>query len=160
MRRPIVVIRDSTDVPARPSWRDRLRTLAGWALLTASVGLALCAPVDAEANEPAPWIEATIQERADARGVGTWLLTAVLRCESRFDPNALGDHGRSHGIAQINDNPRTGLLGHFHSLGYGSAYSVWESVDYLARVLSGEFVDAGVRPSRWSCYRLIVWGWL
>lgn len=123
-----------------------------------AVLLALCAfgPTLAEAQEPAPWIADVIAERAEARGASAWALTVILRCESSFDPEALGDYGRSHGIAQINDHPRTGLLGHFKSLGYRSAYSVWDSIDYLARILSGEFRWANVAPSRWTCARL--WG--
>lgn len=137
-------------------WRVGLFLL--W--VAAAIPLAAFGASRAEAQEPPPWIADVIADRAEARGASAWVLTAVLRCESRFEPYALGDHGRSHGIAQINDHPRTGLLGHFKSLGYRSAYSVWESVDYLARVLAGEFWGANVRPTRWSCWRLLFGGGL
>jgi hypothetical protein len=145
------VIRSTDDLPEPSTLGQKL----GVGLLLAVLLLG-CAYGAAHAQEPSPWIAAVIQDRAQARGVSVWALTAILRCESGFDPAAVGDRGRSHGIAQLYDHPRDGLLGHFKSLGYRSAYSVWESVDYLARILSGEFRWANVAPSRWTCARL--WG--
>lgn len=149
-----VVLQRIPELRARPWWRPReWRLLLGALVLGVALGYGTAA---ARAQEPAPWVAEVIADRAAAHGASSWALTAILRCESSFDPGAVGDHGRSHGIAQINDHPRTGLLGHFLSLGYRSAYSVWDSVDYLARVLAGEFRWANVAPSRWTCARL--WG--
>src|SRR5713226_9061085 len=68
-----------------------------------------------------------IAEAADLYGVPESRLWRVARCEApgvepgTVDPYAVGDSGHSFGLAQLNDR-RTGLLAHFHSLGYGSAF--------------------------------------
>lgn len=91
-----------------------------------------------------------ITEAADTYGVSeTWLL-AVARCESNLRPYAVGDSGHSFGLAQLNDRP-TGLLAHFHRLGYLSAFDPFQSADYLGRVFSGEFAGEGITWRRWSC---------
>lgn len=156
MKRPVVVL--GRHVLAGEPPRGVLGRRWSYVFAAAVLALSIVFAQPAEAQEP--WIRDVIVERAEARGASAWVLTAVLRCESRFDPYAVGDYGRSHGIAQINDHPSTGLLGHFLSLGYRSAYSVWDSIDYLARVLAGDFWSANVRPTRWSCWRLLFGGGL
>lgn len=95
-----------------------------------------------------------IADAAARHDVSPGLLIALATCESRLDPSAVGDHGSSHGLIQLSDLP-TGLLGHFHDQGYATAYSAWESADYLARVASGEFAWEGVTLRRWSCWWVV-----
>lgn len=103
-------------------------------------------------------------DRAIAHDVNPDVLLAVIACEAGpdLDSRATGDRGHSHGLAMLNDEARTGnLLGHFHSLGYESAYNRWEALDYLSRALSGEFADdpwGRIGPWRWSCWRKLR-GW-
>lgn len=143
---------DSDDLSTfmAPTLRQRLGVLA--LVLVLAVGTLI--PVEAEASE---WVIGVIHNRADAHGVSRWLMREVARCESSFDPGAVGDHGSSHGVFQLNDR-RTGLLAHFHSKGYRTAYSVWEAADYFARTLAGEFRREGVTAWRWSCYRIVTTG--
>jgi hypothetical protein len=66
----------------------------------------------------------------------------------------IGDHGHSHGLAQLSDLP-TGLLAHFHAQGYATAYDAWEAADYLSRTAAGEFAGEGVTLKRWSCWWVV-----
>ncbi len=116
--------------------------------LAAVVMLATAPPVAAEHN--APWVVPLIEERASAHGVSASYMIRVARCESSLNPGAVGDHGSSHGLYQLNDY-RTGLIWHFYRQGYESAYSAWEASDYFARVAAGEFAGEGVTTRRWTC---------
>lgn len=121
------------------------------------VGLSGAAPAGAqEGVRPSrtAWVVDLLAERAAAHGVAAAPLVALARCESSLDPGALGDRGRSHGLIQLNDRP-TGLLDHFHRAGYATAYSAWQSADYLARVAAGEFAEEAVTLRRWSCWRRV-----
>jgi hypothetical protein len=64
-------------------------------------------------------VAAVVRERARAHDVSPALLVALIDCEAGpdLDPAVVGDGGHSHGLAQLSDLP-TGLLAHFHSLGY------------------------------------------
>ena len=99
-------------------------------------------------------VQQIIRDAAATHGANPATLLAIVRCETgnRWNADALGDRGHSHGIAQINDQP-TGLLRHFHAQGYGSPYDPWEAADYLARVSVGEWAGEGVTLARWSCWR-------
>ena len=131
-------------------------TLSDRLAVAALVVLLLLAPVLAEAARAEEnWVEQTIADRAAAHGVGAWWLTALARCESSLDPNAVGDHGGSLGLFQLS-TLRTGLVWDFYAAGYADPFSVWESADYTASVLAGE--RRGVSIRRWSCWRLIG-GW-
>jgi hypothetical protein len=101
-------------------------------------------------------VAAVVRERAVAHDVSPWLLEALVRCEAGpgFDPEVIGDHGHSHGLAQLSDLP-TGLLAHFHAQGFITAYDAWEAADYLARVASGEWAGEGVTLKRWSCWWVV-----
>jgi hypothetical protein len=97
-------------------------------------------------------VQVVIREAAATYGVPAAPLVALGRCESRLDPGAVGDSGRSHGLFQLNDLP-TGLLWHFLRVGYSDAYDVVQAATYVARVASGEWARDGVTLRRWSCYR-------
>lgn len=141
------------------------------ALLLASCTLSAAAPVQAQspaeivdlvhtragyhsvsAQHPPAWLADLLTERAATHGVSASRLIAIVRCESTFNPNAVGDHGSSHGLVQLNDRA-TGLLSHFRAQGYSDPYSAWESSDYLARVMAGHWASEGVTVRRWSCAR-------
>lgn len=70
--------------------------------------LALClffaTPVKSQAPviEPAPSLLDLTYEIADEYGVSRETMEAVVRCESSYNPDAIGDGGDSHGLAQIN----------------------------------------------------------
>ena len=104
----------------------------------------------------------SIYAAAQNHGVDPRPLLRVAWCESRFDPLAHTRDGHYHGLYMLGDVP-TGLLGHFHSLGYDSAYDAEQAADYMARVLAGEFLPTGTSPAplhpygivsvrRWSCW--------
>jgi len=93
-----------------------------------------------------------IYAAADNNGVAPAVLLALAECESRFNPSARGDYGRSHGLMQLNDRA-TGLLHHFYQQGYDDPYDPEQAADYVARVAAGEWAREGVTLGRWSCYR-------
>lgn len=78
---------------------------------------------------------------ASQEGVSGDMVVNVIDCESEFDPDAIGDHGKSYGLAQI-------------------YMPVWESEVSKSEALDPEFaitfmarqMKAG-NASLWSCYR-------
>lgn len=122
------------------------RTIQHAALLALLAGGLSAGHVHADRAEG----EAAIAEAAARWGAPLGTLRRIVECESHFEPSAVGDSGRSHGLVQLNDRP-TGLLGHFHAQGYGSAYNATEAADYLARVSIGTWASEGVTLGRWSC---------
>lgn len=115
--------------------------------------LVLLSPLlaDRAGAEEGGWVGDLIHERAVARGANPWQLARVAWCESKNDPGALGDHGHSFGLMQLNDY-HTGLLWHFYAVGYTNPWSAWQAADYGARVFAYEWADEGVGPWRWSCW--------
>jgi hypothetical protein len=125
--------------------------LIRWIAIRVLIGLVVGLSWQVARAETPDQVVAIVQERAAAYGVDAGTLTRIVRCESQLGQQLVGDYGHSHGPVQLSDLP-TGLLCHFQSLGYSSAYDVWSSVDYLARVASGEFAGQGITLRRWSCY--------
>lgn len=95
-------------------------------------------------------MRAIIVDRANAWGVDPAEMIAVANCESNLDPSAVGDHGDSVGLFQIDANG--GLADQFWAEGYSSRYDAWESADFAA-----EQFAAG-NASAWSCYWLVIRG--
>lgn len=91
-------------------------------------------------------VTAIITDRANAWGVDPAEMIAVASCESHLDPDAVGDHGDSVGLFQINAN---GLADEFWAEGYSSRYNAWESADFAAEQFSRG--NAGA----WSCTYLV-----
>jgi hypothetical protein len=93
-------------------------------------------------------LSAIDQASADT-GISAALLRRIVRCETggTFNPYAVGDHGTSFGAVQLH---RPGLYWHFLAVGYLDPDDPYQAVEYLARVLRGDF--AGLSGSRWSCY--------
>jgi hypothetical protein len=83
-----------------------------------------------------------IQEAAARHGVSAPAMVALARCESRLDPNAVGDHGQSIGLFQIHN---AGLLSLFRQQGYTDRTDPWQAADFTARALA-----AGLR-AHWHC---------
>lgn len=86
-------------------------------------------------------------------GVSHATLDRIVRCETgnTYQPDLVGDRGTSFGAVQLN-SLRTGLYGHFRSLGYDDAFDPSQALDYLARVATGEFARQGITLRRWSCF--------
>lgn len=136
--------------------RAWLYALAMGGVLWLMVGALILGTVHAEPIYNPVDSALAIAEAADLYGVPESQLLRVARCEApgiepgTVDPYAVGDSGHSFGLAQLNDRS-TGLLAHFHSLGYGSAFDPYSAADYLGRVFSGEFTAQGITWRRWSC---------
>lgn len=109
-------------------------------LLATILATASVQPAMAQADE-ATIIE-IIRDRAAAHGQSAEALIRVARCESRLDPNAVGDSGHSVGLFQVHDR---GLLSLWRQWGYGSRTDPWEAADFTARAWA-----AGLRR-HWSC---------
>lgn len=73
-------------------------------------------------------------------GIDPNTFTKTLQCESEFDPDAVGDHGTSIGIAQIH------LPAHPDVTAQDANDGIW-SIDWAAQ----QFADG--RASEWTCYR-------
>lgn len=73
-------------------------------------------------------------------GVDPVKLTRTLACESKWNPNALGDNGHSRGLAQIHDRYHPDVTP-------AQAYDgIWAINWAAARFAEG-------RGSLWTCYR-------
>lgn len=115
----------------------------------------LCSPAYAWDDR----LEAAIYSAAERHGVSASQMIRVANCESKMGDYDFGDNRHSHGPFMLNDRP-TGLLHHFHWVGYDNPYSYRQSADYFARVLAGEFSSDRaniyrfgiVRVNRWSCW--------
>lgn len=103
-------------------------------------------------------IRETITERAEANGVSAAAMLALAGCETggTYNPDAVGDHGTSLGLFQLN-TLATGLYWHFLAVGYDDWRDATQQADYVSRVAAGAF--PGIRLSRWSCWRIIGGGW-
>ncbi len=126
----------------------------GRAALAAALALLILLVVAVSAAEPYSPEDtfAAIAQAAEAHQVSEAWLTRVVGCETGhlFNPDALGDGGSSHGVAQLNDWP-TGLLGHFMAQGYTDPYDPYQATDYMARAFAGDWEGEGIGWWRWSC---------
>ena len=97
------------------------------------------------------WILETIQEAAARWDVSAWALERTLRCESMnyswavITGQRLGLAGEK-GIAQLHPQ---GMLPVFYAMGYDTPYSVWQAVDFVARMF------AAGEAHQWTCYRML-----
>ena len=87
-------------------------------------------------------IVAIIHERAAAHGVDAGWLSRTLWCESRHDPNAVGDRGQSVGVAQIHNR---GLHSLFLERGYTDRLDAYQSIDFTA------WAFANGLSRHWTC---------
>lgn len=86
---------------------------------------------------------------AHAHGVDPDRMAALVWCESRFRPWAVGRQGE---LGSVQLHPY-GLLSHFRRAGYTDPFDVWESSEYLAQALAGTWRAEGVGYWHWSCAR-------
>jgi hypothetical protein len=95
-----------------------------------------------------------IWDAAANHGVSDGRLRAIVACETggTFNPRAVGDHGKSLGAVQLSTLP-TGLYWDFETRGYDDAFDPYQSLDYLARVMTGEFTSDAITVRRWTCAR-------
>lgn len=99
-------------------------------------------PVHADPADDAAAIIAIIHDRAAAYGQSGAAMQRLAMCESRLNPNAVGDRGQSIGLFQINDN---GLFSLFRQWGYTDRTDPWQASEFTARALA-----AGMR-NHWHC---------
>lgn len=104
----------------------------------------LTAPVAAQTPEE---VVSIIRDAADAHGIsGDWLVS-VARCESTFNPRAIGRLGEL-GLFQLRAG---GLLDQgpssFYALGYSDPFNAWQAAEYAARAFA-----LGL-SSHWTCAR-------
>lgn len=159
-------IRSLYDQPQKPA---TLRQKVSVALLLVILGVACALPSIAEAHHAQPDVLGAVYAAAQRYGVPAEPLVELVRCESKGDAHAEGDHrwraGRfvptSRGPAQINDLP-TGLAEHFWTwAGYDDRTDPEQVADYLAKVARGDYLRDGtplhpyglVTLARWSCWR-------
>jgi soluble lytic murein transglycosylase-like protein len=83
-----------------------------------------------------------INRSAEQYGVASTTLDAVLNCESMKNPDAIGDHGESRGISQINSRYHPEVTDE-------QAFDPEWSIDWTARRISeGE-------GHEWMCFRML-----
>lgn len=99
------------------------------------------APTALAVQQP-PTVEDVVQKFADQYHVSAQQMLSTMKCESSLDPDAIGDHGTSYGIAQIH------LPAH-PDITVEEAEDVQFSSEFMAKEFS-----LG-HASIWSCYRII-----
>ena len=89
-----------------------------------------------------------IQMASRDTGVSVTTLTNIIGCETgwTFNPYALGDHGHSHGAAQINDYGNAAPA--FYAI-YSDPYNPYEATYFMAEVLRGDHPPLGRHT--WNC---------
>lgn len=96
-----------------------------------------------EAPQAPRTIDELIHDSALKYGVSESVMRTVIRCESGFRPNAIGDHGHSFGLVQI-------YLPAWPSITREQALDPEFAVEFLAQKLSNQ------QGYLWTCHRLLV----
>lgn len=118
--------------------------LHGFALL---VVLATAATARAEEFNSSD-VLAAIDSASSTTGVAYDHLYRVVHCEDpRLDPYAVGDRGTSFGPVQLHRGGNA--LPAFFAVGYSDPTNPYESIEFLARALRGDFPHLGYWT--WSC---------
>lgn len=81
---------------------------------------------------------------ATTYNVSEKLMTSIIKCESNFDTDVVGDHGHSHGLVQI-------YLPAHPDISIQQANDPVFAVEYLADQLSKG------NGRQWSCFRKVVY---
>ena len=84
-------------------------------------------------------IKQKIDEVAEQYNVNPQVMHKVIKCESSYNPNALGDGGKSRGLVQIHSD--------YHDVSDEDAYNPQYAIEFLARMLSQG------KGNLWTCYR-------
>lgn len=81
-----------------------------------------------------------IEEIAQEKAVSADVMKTVIKCESQYNPNAVGDNGHSRGLVQIYDD--------YHpNISHEQAFDPVFAINFLA-----DNLKAG-RGHLWTCYR-------
>lgn len=87
-------------------------------------------------------IEQIIDEKAKQYNVPPEVIHAVVKCESGYNKNAIGDFGMSRGLVQIHKT--------YHpTITDAMAFDPEFSIDFLAKNLSKG------KGEMWTCYRML-----
>ena len=117
-----------------------------FSIVTSSVVAAPAPVVQEEAVIAVPPKPLTISEKIDAAakkyGVQSTLMRSVIKCESSYNPKAVGDGGTSFGLAQIN-------LPSHPTITKEQAFDEDFAIDFLASNL------AKGKGNMWTCYRIV-----
>lgn len=100
-------------------------------------------PIIAPVKLKTPSTEDLIAYDANKYGVSEKVLSEVIFCESRNDPNAIGDYGTSFGLSQIH-------LPSHRDITKAQAFDPSFAVEFMAKNIS---IGKG---SMWTCYRNLV----
>lgn len=87
-------------------------------------------------------IDEKIERYANQYGVNLLLMKSVVWCESRNNPNAIGDSGHSRGLVQIYDTYHPTITNE-------QAFDPDFSLEFLASNIAQD------RGYLWTCYRTI-----
>lgn len=110
------------------------------ALLTAQLLLAQTQLAHAQEINPIDTYREFAISEAHRRGIDEEAFIKTLECESGFDPTAIGDHGKSFGIAQI-------FLPAHSEITRRQAQDGYFSISWAALQFSLN------KQSMWSCWR-------
>ena len=86
-------------------------------------------------------INQEIETQAHTYGVNADIMHKVIKCESNYNPNALGDGGKSRGLVQIHSG--------YHAVSDEDAYNPQYAIEFLAKHL------AQGKGNLWSCFKKI-----
>jgi hypothetical protein len=106
----------------------------------------------AKASYAAPYDRADVFDAMQSASVDTGVsydvLYYIVGCETgwTFNPNSEGDHGHSHGAAQLNDYGNA--LPVFYAE-YTNPYNPYEAIYFMAETLRGDHRPLGRHT--WSC---------
>lgn len=107
------------------------------------LAVCLAVPTVARAQTPAE-VQDILTDAANRYGIAPAWPLRIVRCETggTWSPTAVGDGGRSWGLAQLHVN---GLRALFYRLGYADPFDAWEAADFLAWALANGYAG------HWSC---------
>lgn len=88
-----------------------------------------------------PTIDELITQYATKYGVSEYAMRVTIKCESGFNPNAVGDGGQSRGLVQIH-RPS------WPDISDAQAFDP----DFAIRFMAERFSEG--REELWTCYRL------
>lgn len=97
----------------------------------------LCGPQRTWGQSLSEDVVATITERAQAHGRAPGPMIELARCESKFDPFAIGRLDE-RGLYQLHPQ---GLLPTFRAWGYTDWTSAYQQADFVARALNAGMAD-------------------
>lgn len=104
----------------------------------------ISAPVDTKVTQKTwtiPEMQELATEKAQAHGLNVAKFLDVINCESGWDPNIIGDHGTSFGLAQL----------HYPTKDWGIATTTATDPEVALEIMASAW-DRG-QASRWSCWK-------